>query len=387
MNWIVKTASLLVCAAAMLISCTEKESQGGDSYGVKIDDLGVAFDKNVIRNDGETVTLKAFYKGQDVSDKAIFFQYLPGQSLPTQMTSRTFSATQVGQYTFQVSYLTSVSNQVTITVVDNEIPARLTDDSGSKPFVHRVFLNQHTGSKCGYCPGMTKLLHETLVGDVADKAVLSALRTYGGGEAGFASVPNPTNGYPFLHIDYETTYDYNKPVAGLTSIIEERAAADAAVGISANPAYYENSKQIIVRVTVKAAQKGEYNVGLWLMQDNWYALQSDYLGLITGGAKDPYHYHNNGVRIAESKYLGAHIGFPLGQLEAGEKADWVFTFDLKDAIEKSKAKGGWWENFKPENLNDLHFAAFVTSHDGKGKYTVVNAVDFPYNQPTPFECK
>lgn len=386
MKWIFKTASLLTMAAAMLISCTEKEEQG-DSYGFKIDDLGVAFDKNVISNDGETVTLKAFYKGQDVSDKATFYQCIPGQLLPIEMTSRTFSSTEVGEYTFQVSYLTSISNQVTIRVVDNDIPARLTDESGSKPFVHRAFLNQHTGSKCGYCPGMTKLLYDTLVDDVKDKTVLCALRTYGGGEAGFANVPNPSTGYPFLHIDYAESYAYNKPSDGLKQIIENRTASDALVGISANPVYYEEDKQIIVRVTVKAAVKGDYNVGLWLMQDNYYAAQTDNLGIKNSDKTHDYDKHNNGVRIAESKYLGAHIGYPLGQLQVGEKADWVFTFDLKDAIEKTKAKGGWWESFKPEKLDELHFAAFVTTNDGKGKYTVVNAIDFPYNEPTPFDCK
>ena len=386
MKWIFKTASLLSMVAAMLISCNPVDKEQAD-YNVKVDDLGVAFDKNVIRNDGETVTLKAFYKGEDVSDKATFFQYMPGQQLPVQMTSRTFSATEVGQYTFQVSYLTSISNQVTVTVVDNEIPERLADESADKAFVHRAFLNQHTGAKCGYCPGMTKLLHETLVGDVKDKVVLSALRTYGGGEAGFASVPNPTSGYPFLHIDYEDSYAYNKPASGLQAIINERTASDALVGISANPVYYENDKQIIVRVTVKAAVKGEYNVGLWLMQDNYYSVQKDDLGIKNTDKTHDYDKHNNGVRIAESKYLGAHIGFPLGQLEKGECSDWVFMFDIKAATENPKTKGGWWESFKPEKLNDLHFAAFVTTHDERGKYTVVNAIDFPYNQPTPFECK
>ena len=387
MKWIFKTASLLVCAAAMLISCDPDDKKQEADYSVNVPDLGVAFDKNVIRNNGETVTLKAFYKGEDVSDKATFFQYLPGQSLPVQMTSRTFSATEVGEYTFQVVYLTSTSNQVTIRVVDKEIPERLADESGDKAFVHRTFLNQHTGTGCGYCPGMTQLLHETLVDDVKSKTVLCALRTYGGGEAGFANVPNPTGGWPFLHIDYVDSYAYNKPSSGLKSIIEQRTADDALVGISANPVYYENDKQIIVRVTVKAAEKGEYNVGLWLMQDNWYAQQSDYLGLITSGPKDPFHYHNNGVRIADSNYLGAHIGYPLGQLEKGECSDWVFMFDIKAATEKPKTKGGWWESFNAEKLNDLHFAAFVTTHDERGKYTVVNAIDFPYNQPTPFECK
>ena len=387
MNWIIKTTSLLVLAAAMLVSC-EKESATNDSgFGVKVPDLAVAFDKNVIRNNGETATLRAYYKGEDVSDKATFFQIIPGQNIPQQMSSRVFSSETVGKYNFRVAYLTATSSDVSISVVDQEIPGKAADsDAANTSFVRRVFLNQHTGAGCGYCPGMAKLLKETLVGDVKDKAVLSALRTYGGGEAGFASVPNPSSGYPFLHIDYADSYDYNKGTAGLEKKIEERTAEPADAGISANAVFYEDAKQIIVRVSVKAAVKNEYNVGLWLMQDNYYAQQTDYLGVITGGAKDPYHYHNNCVRIADSNYLGAHVGYPLGVLEAGKTGDWVFVFDIKDAIEKSKLKGGWWESFKPECLNDLHFAAFVTTHDG-GSYTVVNAIDFKYDEERPFEYR
>ena len=384
----IKTASLLALAAAMLISCEKDPSDGDTGVDVKVPDLAVAFDKNVIRNNGETATLTAYYKGEDVTDKASFFQYLPGQSLPQQMTSNVFSSNEVGEYSFQVAYLTSQSAKVSINVVDMEIPEKLTDDQAANTsFVHRTFLNQHTGAGCGYCPGMTKLLKETLVGDVADKAVLSALRTYGGGEAGFASVPNPSNGYPFLHIDFEDSYDFSKGTAeGLKAKIEDKVSKPASVGISANPVYYADSKKIIVRVTVKAAVKGEYNVGLWLMQDNWYKIQSDYLGIITGGTKDPYHYHDNGVRIADSNYLGSHVGYPLGVLEAGKSGDWVFVFDIKSAVENSKNKGGWWESFTEKSLDDLHFAAFVTTHEGS-KYNVVNAIDFKYNEPVPFEYK
>ena len=386
MNRILKIASLLSLAAAMLLSCEKVTVDGGS--GVKIPDLGVSFDKNVIRNNGETVTLKAYYKGEDVSDKATFYQVVAGEDFPQPMSSRVFSSKTVGKYSFQVSYLTSVSDVVTISVVDQEIPGNVVDPQpANTSFVHRVFLNQHTGAGCGYCPGMTRLLKEALADEnMANKVVLSALRTYGGGEAGFASVANPSSSYPFLHIDYADSYDYNRPVSGLQAKINERSESQAAVGISANPVYYDSAKQIIVRLTVKAAVKGEYNVGLWLMQDNYYKQQSDYLGIITGGAKDPYHYHDNCVRIAESKYLGAHVGFPLGMLEAGETRDWVFTFDLKSAIENGKNKGGWWESFSAEKLNDLHFAAFVTTHSGS-TYTVVNAIDFPYSTPTPFEYK
>ena len=44
----------------------------------------------------------------------------------------------------------------------------------------------------------------------------------------------------------------------------------------------------------------------------------------------------------------------------------------------------WWEGKSKVNLDDLHFAAFVTTHEGT-VYTVVNAIDFPYNEAKPFE--
>ena len=387
MNWIIKTASLLTLAAAMLVSC-DKEQPGGNNglgIGINIPDLSAAFDKNVIRNNGEVATLKAYYKGEDVSDKATFFQIKNGK--PEVLSSRTFSSNTVGKYRFQVAYLTSTSKEIEVTVVDREIPGKVADPQPSNTsFVHRAFLNQHTGAGCGYCPSMTKLLKETLVGETADKVVLAAIRGYNGGEAGFALISNPSAEYPFLHIDYADypRMSYQTSVEELTSMIERRVVTPAAVGISANPVYYEDTKQIIVRVAVKAAQTDEYNVGLWLMQDNFYTLQSDYLGVIQGGVKDPYHYHDNCVRLADSEYLGAHVGYPLGVLEAGKSAEWVFVFDLKNAIENSKNKGGWWESFSAEKLDDLHFAAFVTTHKGS-TYTVVNAIDFPYNAPTSFE--
>lgn len=398
MKCIFKIASLLTFAAAVLLSC-DKEQAAPVTTGPKIQDLGVSFDKNIIRNDGETVTLKAYYKGQDVSDQASFLQYVDGVDLPLIMDSRVFSSDKTGEYRFQVAYGAAVSDIVSIKVVDQEIPGRTADPQpANTSFVHRTFFNQHTGANCGYCPGMTKLLKDTFgefetdpvrkaaKQEVREKVVLAALRTYGGGEAGFAHVANPSTGWPYLHIDYVDSYDYNKTVEGLTEKINQRTADPAAVGISANPVYYAATKQIIVRVTVKAAVKGDYNVGLWLMQDNYYRLQSDNLGIISGNSKDPYHYHNNCVRVADSKYLGAHIGFPLGMLEAGQSGDWVFVFDLKDAIEKGKDKGGWWESFSESRLNDLHFAAFVTTFSGSS-YAVLNAIDFPYNTPAQFDYK
>jgi hypothetical protein len=386
MKWNTKIASLLVLAAAVLVSCEDKADPAGGS-SIRLPDLAISFDKNIIQNDGtDAVTFKAYYKNEDVSDKATFYRNIPDKLVPEVLSSRVFTSTTVGSYKFKVGYMDSYSDEITVTVTSKTLPSAVADPQPANvSFVHRAFLNQYTGAGCGYCPYMIRLLRQTLVDEVADKAVLASLRTYGG-EDGFAMVPNPSSAYPYLHIDYHDDYDSNLPSEGLAAKINAIAEAPAKVGISANPVYFADEKQIAVRVVVKAAQKGEYNVGLWLMQDNYYKIQkdSDHIG------DSSYNYHDNCVRVADSNYLGYHIGFPLGILDRGETGEWVFMFDLKDAIEKNKSKGGWWESFSNEKLNDLHFAAFVTTpvNTPKGvKYEVVNAIDFPYNTPAPSDYK
>ena len=69
---------------------------------------------------------------------------------------------------------------------------------------------------------------------------------------------------------------------------------------------------------MKAAVSGEYNVGLWLLQDGYYrkhTVDNGRLGLLEGTWGDSYNFHDNSVRVAESKYLGSHIGYPLGRIE------------------------------------------------------------------------
>ena len=157
-------------------------------------------------------------------------------------------------------------------------------------------------------------------------------------------------------------------------------------------------------MAVKAAEADEYNVGLWLMQDNVYVPQS-FMDEANANALDgtwkpgsplnnPYSYHNNAIRVAESRYLGAHVGYPLGMLQAGQTAEWIFlvNVNLGEGIDKNDDgkidhnDGSWWAGWKKVNLDDLHFAAFVTNHKGN-VYTVVNAIDFPYNGSVAFEYK
>jgi len=284
------------------------------------------------------------------------------------------------------------SDFVAINAISRSIPSAAKDNEPSNTsFVRRTFFNQHTGADCPNCPFMTYLIKRTLNDEVKDKVVLASVRNYAG-EVDFANVPNPVSSWPYLHIDYDTTYPYNGTVDGLQSKIDEWTSAPAKVGISANPMYYEDG-QIIVKVSVKAAETDEYNVGLWLMQDNIYIKQqvaSDRLHLLDGTWGDEYHYHNNCVRIAESRYLGSHVGYPLGKIEAGKTAEWIFLINAnigqKDLNGDGRCDVGdsWWYTKGKINLDDLHFAAFVTTHKGT-VYKVANVIDFKYNETKLFE--
>ena len=387
MKKIMTSAALLFAAALAFISCGDKEPVT-PGYGISVPDLVLDFDKSVIQASGsDAVTFRAFYKGQDVSASSTLFLVEGGKYTP--MSSMTFSASKEGSYTFQVAHGTSKSDVVKISAISKAIPQAPAD---SKPqsanFVHRTFFNQHTGAGCPNCPFMTYLLKKTLTEDVKDKVVLAALRNYGG-EAGFASVQNPGGGWPFLHIDYNETYLYNGGEAGLKAVIERRTSTPAAVGISATPVYYEEDGQIVLTVAVKAAVANEYNIGVWLMQDGYKKTQTVDNGRLSllgpEGFTDDYHYHNNCVRVAESKYLGSHVGYPLGRIEAGQTKEWRFVFNVGLGTEELGYVDHWWEGQKDGiNLADLHFAAFVTTHEGT-VYTVVNAIDFPYNEAKPFE--
>ena len=391
MKKILTSAALLFAAALAFISCGDKDSTV-PGYSVNVPDLVLDFDKSVIQASGnDVVTFRAFFKGEDVSASSILF-LVEGKNY-TPMTSMSFSASKVGNYTFQVAYGTSKSDFVKIAAISKEIPKAPADSKPqSTDFVHRTFLNQHTGAECPNCPFMTFLLKKTLTDEVKDKVVLASIRNYAGEAPTFANVPNPASSWPYLHIDYAENCVYNAGTAALKSIIDRRTSTPAAVGISATPEYHEDG-QILVTVAVKAAVAGEYNVGLWLLQDGYHRTQkvdNSRLGLLEGTWGDSYNFHDNSVRVAESKYLGSHIGYPLGRIEAGQTKEWRFVVNVNLGTAEYGFIDHWWEGYGDGkvHLEDLHFAAFVTTPDAEGRrYTVVNAIDFPYNTPAPFDYK
>ena len=372
---------MLLMSALMLVSCdllgegnkTGDENQtGGDDVSL---DAGfyMTIDKNVIQSNGEdSVTLMATLDGNDVTAETIFY-LVSGKDLKP-MAGNIFSTSTEGEYSFRASYMTfSTKDPVSVKAIDTVIPdAAVDSDPSNTSFVHRSFLNQYTGTGCGYCPGMKRAIEEAFKDEqTKNMAVLAAVHSYGTGDPAYIAAPR-ASGYPYLEIDMSAGFSYEMdPTAKggvLKAALLERTSVPAKVGISANPSLSDNL--LVVRVAVKAAEAGDYSLGVWFMQDNVFGQQTDYLGI----ADNSYNYHDNCVRVADSRNQNNYAGFPLGTLAKGQVVERTFVCKVE--------KDDW----KLKNLTDLHFAAFVTERTKKG-FNVLNVVDCKYNEPTPFEYK
>lgn len=368
MRTIMKFASLLLASAVMLISC--EKQPGGDDTSM---DAGfqISSNKNVIQSNGtDAATFTAELDGKDVTAETTF--YLKDSMTPLEGNTLTVNAE--GVYNVIGMYGTFYTEEpIAVTAINMPVPAAAEDPAASNTsFVHRAFLNQYTGTGCGYCPGMIRALRAAFEDEeTKNMAVHAAVHSYNAGDPAYITGPK-ANGYPYLEIDMAVSFSYDLDPEGkqgvLKTALSERVSAPAKVGISANPVL--NDDVLVVTVEVKAAEAGEYNLGVWFLQDNVYGQQTDYLGI----SDNTYNYHENCVRSADSKYGSTYAGYPLGEIEAGKTAQ--RTFVLK--IDK--------ETWKLKDMNNLHFAAFVTAKNGRN-YNVVNVVDCKISEPTPYQYK
>ena len=367
MRNVMKFASLLLASAVMLISC---DKTGGDDTGL---DAGfqISSNKNVIQSNGaDAVTFTAELDGKDVTAETTF--YLKDSMTP--LDGNKLTADKVGVYHVIGMYGTFYTEEpIAVTAIDMEVPAPAEDPAASNTsFVHRAFLNQYTGTGCGYCPGMVSALRAAFEDEeTKNMAVHAAVHSYNAGDPAYIGAPK-ASGYPYMEIDMAVSFSYDldpDAKAGvLKKALSERVSVPAKVGISANP--ISKDDVLVVTVEVKAAEDGEYNLGVWFLQDNVYGQQTDYLGI----ADNSYNYHENCVRSADSRFGSSFAGHPLGQIKKGETAQRTFVLNIDR------------EAWKLKDLNDLHFAAFVTAKNGRN-YNVVNVVDCKISEPTPYQYK
>lgn len=367
MKNIMKFASLLFAAAVMVISC---DKTGGDDTDMDAR-FYISSDKNVIQSNGSDVaTFTAVLDGKDVTSETTFYF----KDSMTPLEGNKLSADKAGVYNVIGMYGTFYREEpVSVTAIDMPVPAPAEDPAASNTsFVHRAFLTQYTGTGCKYCPGMIRALRTAFEDEeTKNMAVHSAVHSYNVGDPAYITGPK-ASGYPYLEIDMAVSFSYDldpEAKAGvLKKAISERVSAPAKVGISANPVVKDDV--LVVTVEVKAAEAGEYYLGVWFMQDNVYGQQTDGLGI----ADNSYNYHENCVRSADSRFGNTYAGYPLGEIKAGKTVQRTFVLNIDK------------ESWKLKDMNNLHFAAFVTAKNGRN-YNVVNVVDCEISEPTPYQYK
>lgn len=375
MKSMIKIAALL-SAAGLLFSCGEKMGNGneggGDSFEVAT--LLLSVDKDVIQANGKDVaTFKVEYDGKDVTSEASVYD---SSFNPLDKTS--FTTSKAGEYQFYATYGTASTYNnktddkglLTVKAISVPVPAAANDPYPNKTsFVKRAFLTQFTGTGCGNCPGMVDILRELKKDNtITDDAVLAAIHTYNNSDPAFLDKYSATpNSYPYLQVDMVNGFFVSNGEATLREHIRNSIGQPAAAGISVNPAYYADSRDLIIKVSVKAAVDGIFNVGAWLLEDG-------IVGQQTGAPDRSYDTHDNCVRIADSKYFTTYFGYPLGELKAGETSEKTFVMYVK-------------QKFVVENLHLAVFVSLGTPQGNKIAYTVCNVVDCPIDAPTPFEYK
>lgn len=398
MKGIIRYASLLM-AAVMLFSCNGDDN--GGSTGNKT--LTITSDKNLIQTfGGDYATLTVKLGGEVVTEDVMFFD---AKNNILDIVDFKFATDKAGKHEIWASYGTYNSEPISIMAISVEIPATPADPQpSSTAFKARTLITEFTTVGCTACPGMKNLLHKVLndeehkefadqlvmmechsglVNSVADQCFIAT------GYDEFCGI----QGYPTVNIDMFSTFSNYKLApsdfrAQVNTIFDYKK--DLAAGIAVNSSLVDG--QVIAKVTVKSAAKGNYRVGAFLVEDGVYGKQ------LGGEAQDWMDTHDGVVRHIDALYYSGggerYYGFSIGEIAKGATADYVFVWDL-DAIwaegsDKAQIQGGGkpWAERVDENL---HMVVFVTTvgEDEKGNqfYYVNNVIDCPLDGQTPYEYK
>ena len=328
-------------------------------------DLTISIDTPVIKADGQSAANITVKLGTEVLKDGVKF-YDAKTDKPMSIKNFAFTATEAGVYSFWASYKTFHTKSVTVTAITSSIPDLPLDKKPeSTSFVKRVFINQFTGTGCGYCPNMIDVL--TKFGKTyPDKYVLAACHTYNDTDPAYLdySIDNAMSvgGYPCVVLNLDKTQkfqDYTKPALLKNMFLEDYGTGKVGTGIAVSTLL--DGDNIVIRAAMKVASEGKYRIGAWLLEDGIMAKQS-------GAGNDPIE-HNNCLRDIYSKNTGTDYSGRLHIMDAGESAEEFFL-----ATMNSK-----WNSAK------CHVVVFVCAQKTNGNYAVVNVIDCPLGKSLSYE--
>ena len=380
-------------ASMLLLSCD----------GMDVSDTTDTSGGNTTGNDTEaqkpsvlTLTADTYYIKADGNDACTLTVSLDGEALKEGFVIRNitesadhqgteFKSSQTGEWRFMATYQAPSSDNsessevlqtlpITVKAVEFDVPPTVEDPQPENlSFVRRVLFTQFTGTGCVACPGMKSALKKFMEDqEHASKVVLvaahSGIYTDGdpakldeGLDQALGANVKPHLDINFKQYSWQTSSGNEMLKSNLNKAYNQSQAKAA---ISVNSVNVDGLLR--VKVSVKAALKDKYRVGLWVLEDAIYGVQQ-------GTRDESYYIHDDCVRAVygEVKDQIDYSGFQLGDIEQGGTAEYVFEVPVDDK----------WK------LENCHMAVFVTTPSASGRYYVNNVVDCPIVGQVPYEYK
>lgn len=376
-------AALLLCCSCLKGIGSDEDMNAPDRPQIPTQgELVLTATPDVIEADGEEAAVLTLTKGGVEVPNDLYTLY-DGENNPVSLPDGRFTTTEKGFYYFWAQYGNEYTETIRVKAVeptyDPDGPGGADDPNAeSTSFVRRVLLTQFTGTGCGYCPQMMACLQELMQdGLYANQCVIAAIHRYNTSDPMYL-VGAPINemlgvgSYPSLFIDFFYAANSSRNVDYVKHIVNSAISrAEAPAGISGNAVYDSETRVISLTATVKAAITNKFRVGVWVVEDDIYAAQTNY------GTQGNFNTHHNAVRLVDSEDVdGEFRGHDLGEIAKGATASKDFALKLDES----------WD------ANNCRLIIFVTSEEtimSSGRevvgYFIGNVITMPISGEKPFE--
>lgn len=183
--------------------------------------------------------------------------------------TKTFTSIRNGEYTFYAT----IRGERTV----NQVKVKSQNRGKYEKYLQKVCIYQVTATWCGYCPDMTKALHEVRDGVYGDNVILMAChaeddyalpwsKVYDLGRA--VNAANGVSGYPNAAYDM-ILGSAMRSQSAITSYIDQiLLTTPATCGVKISEATIDDAGNATITASVKAAKDGVFDLGCAILADN-----------------------------------------------------------------------------------------------------------------------
>lgn len=353
-------AMLTACAA-----CEGEPSNGDENDEFLSGSISLLSNHDIIRSNGTdeaTLTVLLTDDGGIIHDVTAQAEiYLSTSEEP--MAGNKFATSQEGRHTLYALYGLAVSNNLEIKAVGGISDTPTDSNASSTDFSHRLLAIQHTGTGCPNCPAlMNNLKRVSEDANYASKYYHIASHSYNADDKAYSSSAAMLSGelnvhsYPWISFNFVAAKSYLGDIENIKSCIDLFHEESARVGISAASNVIDGT--IYANINIKAAEAGNYRVGMWVLEDNIYSTQAS-------ATASWQNNHNNCLREMAGKNKNERLyGKSVGMVAAGAQMGTIISAEVNSE---------WY-------LGNCKLLFFVATDDGNGGLELVNSILCPVGE-------